>query len=245
MGELYNIIHKKYYIVLLLLLLIPLMFGAGCFFNLPYMNEGEAFAGSALEYCAEMQQLIKNLYFLAVIFIACDAFAGELEEGQLRTALVQVCSRRKLVIRRYLSLCALVTVFHFFFWGINMIVYCLCTAKKHTPIFISNRSGGTYIGIWGGYLEAFFICMAVALCVGLFLRKIYSIVVVYILWFALRYVDKVISLKNILTEFSADYFMDHVRAVSIKDLHVYMLNGLVCIVIVWIGMCIFQHKDII
>ena len=94
MSELYKFWCKKSIRILLLLLVIPLLFGVGYFFDLSYMIEDGEMADNVLAYCAQMQLLIKNIYFLAVIFISCDVFSGEIENGQIRISMVHMYSRK-------------------------------------------------------------------------------------------------------------------------------------------------------
>ena len=105
-GELYKMFHKKYCIALMFLLLIPILFGLGYFFNLSYIIDNEENMSSMLGYCFEMQVDIKYLYFFVVIFLACDMFSAEIEEGQIRTLLVYTASRKKVFLQKYGALCA-------------------------------------------------------------------------------------------------------------------------------------------
>ena len=100
MSELYKFWCKKSIRILLLLLVIPLLFGVGYFFDLSYMIEDGEMADNVLAYCAQMQLLIKNIYFLAVIFISCDVFSGEIENGQIRISMVHMYSRKKLMMEK-------------------------------------------------------------------------------------------------------------------------------------------------
>lgn len=242
--ELYKIIHRKYYIAMILLLILPALFGVGYFFNLPYMMDGDEISGSALGYCAEMQQLIKYFYFLVVIFLSCDAFSGEMEDGQLRMLMVHVNSRKKIFFQKYASLYLVVSLFHVLFWVANIVVYCLCSIKNYRPVIIAENSLAVYAGIFLGYLEAFFVCIAIAFFAGLFLRKLYCLVLVYFMWFILRYADQVVGLKSVSTEFMADYLSGSVNGASMENVLCYLLGLLICIAVMYISIYLYQRKDI-
>lgn len=242
--ELYKIVHKKYYIAMLLLLLLPALFGVGYFFNLPYIMAGDEIAGSALGYCGEMQQLIKYFYFLVVIFLACDAFSGEIEAGQMRTLMVHVSSRKKIVLQKYASLCLAISICHVMFWAFNIIVYYLCNIKNGSPIIWTDKDIRIYVSIFLGYLVTFFSWMAIAFMAGAFLRKIYCLILVYIMWFALRYADKVAGMKSISTEFMADYLSNAPNSEAVAKVLSYMFSFLICVTAIYISICIYRHKDI-
>lgn len=242
--ELYKIIHKKYYAAMLLLLLLPALFGIGYFFDLPYIMEGDEIAGSALSYCGEMQQLIKYFYFLVVIFFACDAFSGEIEAGQIRTLMVHVSSRKKIILQKYLSLCLVVSLCHVAFWVFNIIVYCLSNIKNGSPIIWADKDITINVNIFGGYLVAFFVCMAITFLAGIFLRKLYCLMLVYFIWFALRYADKVAGLRRVSTEFLADYLSNTPDSTAIVNLLCYVLNLFICVAAIYIAICFYRQKDI-
>ncbi len=242
--ELYKMIHKKYYIAIILLLIIPSLFGIGYFFDLSYMMDGTEIADSAFDYCSEMQILIKYFYFLVVIYITCDNFSGEYEEGQLRMLLVHLNSRKKIILQKYGSLCILIFFVHMVFWIFNLGVYCISNIKNNEKILLAKKSMGIYFGIFWGYLEAFFLISAFALFMGLFLRKIYSLVLTYFVWFACRYVDQIINLKDVSTEFLADYLYYNTNNTIRLDSWCYIINAFICGFIIFISIYIFQQKDI-
>lgn len=242
--ELYKIIHKKYYIAMIFLLLLPALFGAGYFFDLPYIMEGDEIAGSAFDYCAQMQQLIKYFYFFVVIFLAVDAFSGEIEAGQLRTIMVHESSRKRIVMQKYSSLCLVVAIFQALFWAFNIVVYCLYNMKNHQEIVIADKNIIVYAGIFLGYLEAFFVCVAIAFLAGLFLRKLYCLVLVYFMWFILRYADQVAGMKGIATEFMADYLIDSPNALLLENILCYLTSLFLCAAAVYTATCFYQYKDI-
>ena len=99
-----------------------------------------------------------------------------------------------------------------------------------------------YIQIFVGYLESFFLCIALAFCTGLFLKKMHNVVLIYILWFFLRYMEEVIGLKDIVVEFTADYLTETASALSV-GWNIFFLNGLIGVIFVLLGICVFQHKD--
>lgn len=242
--ELYKMIHKKYYIAVLLLLLLPALFGVGYFFDLPYMMEGDEIAGSALDYCSKMQQLIKYFYFLVVIFLSCDAFSGEIEGGQLRTLMVHVSSRKKIMLQKYVSLCIMALICHLLFWTFNSIIYCICSIKNGSPVILADKDIRIYAGIFAGYLVAFFVCMAIAFLAGVFLKKLYCLILVYFIWFALRYADQVAGLKGISTEFLADYLSGASNSGATAVVLCYVFSLLLCVIAIYSSICVYRHKDI-
>jgi ABC-type transport system involved in multi-copper enzyme maturation permease subunit len=242
--ELYKMLHKRYYLTLMLLLLIPLLFGIGYFFDLPYMLDDNALASSALDYCADMQTLIKYFYFLVITFFACDALAGEFEEGQLRILVAHVSSRKKILLQKFFALCFLITVFHILFWVFNFVIYYLCNIKNHLEIILLSKKFEVYAGVFWGYLESFYLIIAITLLMGLFLRKIYTLVIIYFVWFAFRYVDQLVSMKNIFPEFMADYLYHATISITSINIWSYMIALLLCFMIMFISICLFRHKDI-
>lgn len=243
MSELYKFFYKKHIRIFLLLLVIPILFGVGCLFDLSYMMEEGEMADSVFAYCSQMQQLIKNIYFLAVIFISCEIFSGEIENGQIRTSLVHMCSRKKLFLKKYFSICFVITIFHCLFWGINALLYCFCMLKENLPIVLRDKSIVVYFQIFSGYLEAFFLCVALAFLVGLFLKKMHSVILLYVLWFSFRYAEEVIGLKNVLVEFTADYLTELPAALPVGG-KPFLFSGLLCIAFIGAGMFFFQQKEL-
>lgn len=242
--ELYKMFHKKYFFSLLLLLVLPLVFGIGWFFRLPYITEGGTFE-SCLDYCANMQELIKYFYFFIVVYLACDCLAGELEEGQLNLEILYVCDRRKVIINKTLAFVSLTCVFHAAFWAFNFAVYCICNIKEQCPIILYQGGLLSYIGIFFGYLEMFFIWGALAMLIGLFFRKIHTFVITYFVWFALRYIDKIITLKNIAPEFMADFLVEKGKlGVSGMQIVPYLIGGGLFVIIEAATLLIFKQRDI-
>jgi len=244
LRELYKMIHKKYYLALILLLLIPVLFGIGSFFDLPYMLEGNDLSNYAFDYCTEMQILIKYFYFLVIIFLACDVFSGELEEGQLRMEIVHVNSRRKILLQKFGALCLLASAFHVLFWAVNFGLYYLCDIKNNTSITVLSKNIEVCAGIFFGYLEAFFICIAITFLFGLFFKKIHTLIIVYFMWFICRYIDQIVSMKNIFPEFMADYLSHETSSVTSINISSHVINLLLAIAILFISIWLFQRKDI-
>lgn len=242
--ELYKMFHKKYYIAMIFLLLIPILFGLGYFFDLSYIIDSEENVSSVLGYCFDMQVDVKYLYFFVVVFLSCDIFSGEIEEGQIRTLLVHMSSRKKIFLQKYEAVCFLLSIFHILFWMFNAGIYCICNIKNDKPIVFSDKPVGIYIGIFLGYLEAFFVCVSVAFFIGIFFRKVYSIIFVYFIWFVCRYINELISLKNISTEFMADYLGNSIGNIDCQEILCYMISLILCIAITYISMYLFKRKDI-
>ncbi|MBA4688096.1 MAG: hypothetical protein H2184_13140 [Candidatus Galacturonibacter soehngenii] len=244
LKELYKIIYKKYYFSLILLLFMPMLFAIGYFLNLPYMVEENNLSTSALDYCAEMQMLIKYAYFLVIIYLSTDAFSGELEGGQLRLVTIHVISRTKIVLQKLSAICLFILVLHILFWLFNFSMYCLGNLKNNIPIVFSSKNIEIYIGIFGGYLVSFYVCSIISFFIGLFMKKIYTLVVVYFIWFVCRYADQIASMKNIFPEFMADYLTE-ISGNTTYQISGYLWSILFFFIILLILIRMFHNKNII
>lgn len=244
LREWYKMLRRKYYLALLLLLLIPFLFGVGNFFHLSYMIEDNHFESSVLDYCAEMQRLVKYFHFCIVIYLASDTFAGERANGQLRLALVHINHRKRLIWQKAGTTSLVILFFHVLFWGFNMAVYCLCCFKNHVPIVFYDKAASIYICTFGGYFVAFMLCIAIAFVLGLYMKKLYVLSITFILWFICRYIDQLLPLNNILPEFTADQLYQSAVHVSAANAISLLSGMIVSCVLFSIGAHLFNQKDI-
>ncbi len=242
--ELYKMYRKKYFISLFLLLILPFLFGAGTFFHLPYMTSGDISA-SALDYCAEMQELVKFFYFLIAVYLASDFFAGEREDGQLCMGILYTCNRRKFLCGKIAAYSVLMFIFQLIFWVFNMAMYFICTIKEAGPVLLHSRVIKAYLEMFSGYLEAAVLYGTIAILAGLFFKKIHTVILVYFTWLGFRYINELAGLKQILPEFYADFLLEHgiPSGRGIPEMS-FIVGAIIIIVIVFSALHIFERKDI-
>ncbi|MCB6414241.1 hypothetical protein LI221_04035 [Faecalimonas umbilicata] len=242
--ELYKMYHRKYFLAWCFLMLLPFLFGIGTIFHLPYMV-GESSFPSAFDYCADMQELVKYFYFLVAVYLAGNLFAGEREEGQLQISMVLIGNRKKIIIAKILSYASLLFLFQLAFWLVNFFLYYLGNIGSSTFHIMQKGCFISYAGMFFGYWEMLVLCGVAAILAGMYLKQIHTIVIVYFVWFALRYANELVDLKGIFPEFYADYLMEHL-SVTGGEIAVssFVISGILCILLSYAAILLFNKKDI-
>ena len=144
--ELIKLYHKRTTLLLLLLFLVPALFGIGMAAGLSFFVSDGSDGGvaavanglSGMGFTVDMLGQSKYILFLVVIILAAISFSGELENGQMKSAVTRICSRVKILTAKYVALLIVVsmTLLLFVFWSLLLYMsFVIHTSYANGQIF--------------------------------------------------------------------------------------------------------------
>lgn len=146
---------------------------------------------------------------------------------------------------KIMAYAVLIFLFQLVFWLFNIAVYSACSMKDMGTVIVQSYFFKTYLEIFFGYWEMALLFAAIAILAGLYLKKIYTIILVYFVWLGLRYVNELISLKQVFPEFYADFLLENgnTYGVGIYEMS-FIVGGVLFIAIMFQVLYLFGHRDI-
>jgi len=250
--ELIKLYHKKSSLLLLLLLALPLFFGIGMMFGASFFVSDGSEGGvdavssglSAIEFSANMLGQAKYVLFLVVIILAAISFAGEIENGQIKSEITRICARWKILLSKYFAL-IIVT-------ALALIVFLLWTILIYYSMLRGSAySNGTFWGAYGAaqikYMVFMFIGAAVSIAstfiLGLKLKTFPCFALSYILWFVSLYTDFFEQIKMLIPINIPDVILERASE-GFSTLPYTGLFLAYCLVILILSAFIFERMDI-
>lgn len=245
--EITKLFKKKSTLLLLLNFIIPLLYGIGAFAGASFIivDDVEAVATglSAMEFSVNMLGNVKYILFMTVIILAAVSFSGELENGQMKSAILRICSRTRILLAKYLSLLlfALVSLLLFIAWA--LVVYY--TLFVHSA-YASGLFSGEALADQLYYMLFTYIGMAVVSAFTILLgtkgRVFFSFALSYILWFASLYSDFFSGIKLYITYNWPDHIIETQDSAQAMP-YACTFAGY-CVALIIMSVIIFRRKDI-
>lgn len=218
--ELYKMFRRHYFFILASALIIPICFFIADFLQSDSLIKSNSGYQTLAEFCSDMQQTVKYIYYFAVVYIGADIFAGEVENGQIKLEILRR-GRETIVKHKLIAACLFVLIFHILFWILNgifwMIEYKSCMSGfADSELFIYS------ICSFMGYYVTFCSLLILSCLIGCYCKKVITVIATYMLWFIVRYVNAVIPMDKVLPEFVADKFINGIMPVYIRSFAVYI-----------------------
>ncbi|WP_310604760.1 hypothetical protein [Anaerosporobacter sp.] len=204
--ELAKLYHKKLSLLLLLFLIPAILFGVGMSMGLSFFVSDGSSGVNAVEmslsgmgFAVDMLEQSKYIIFLVIIILAAFSLAGELENGQIKSEIIRICNRRKILIAKFVALLILV-------YGV--IILSLLWSLLIYAVFVRNTkfaSGVLYDGLIAVHMRyvGFMIlgiatAIATTFLLGTKIKTFPCFAMSYIVWFASLYTDFIEKVKLLI-----------------------------------------------
>ena len=205
--ELVKLRHKRTTLLLLLLFVPSVLFGVGMSLGLSFfVSDGggggvDAVGGSlsGLGFAVSMIEQGEFILFLVVIILAALSLAGEWENGQIKSEILRVCGRGKILLAKYIALLACVcgTLLLSILW--SFLIYALLLRGTG---FASGLLFDSMAPAQLGYI--LFTTLGIAtvtaftFLLGTRMKCFPGFAISYILWFASLYTDFMGKVKYLI-----------------------------------------------
>lgn len=217
--ELVKLRHKRTTLLLLLLFAPAVLFGAGMSLGLSFFVSDGTEGGvdaveramSGLGFAVNMMEQSEFILFLVVIILAALSLAGELENGQLKSELIRVCGRGKVMLAKFIALLLYVygALLLCMLW--SLLIYALLLGGTD---FANGLLFDEMAAAQGGYILFSLLGIAVVtaftLLLGTRVKYFPCFAVSYILWFASLYTDFMGELKYFIPYNMPGYVLETV-----------------------------------
>lgn len=196
--------HKRLSLLLLLFLIPPVLFGVGMFLSVSFFVSDGGTGGvdavgvslSGLGFAVNMMEQSKYIIFLVVIILAAASLSGELENGQMKSEIIRICSRSRIVGAKYTALLMLVfgAIILSLLWSI--LIYSMFVRNT---VFASGQIFDELSAVHVGYIVFSMLGIGTAVSVtfllGTKMKTFPCFAVSYILWFVSLYTDFIENMK--------------------------------------------------
>jgi len=250
--ELIKLYHKRISLLLFLFFVPAVLFGGGMALGLSFFvsdggNGGVNAVGASLTgmgFAVNMLEQSKYIIFLVIIILAATSMAGELENGQIKSEIMKICSRSKIIIAKYVALFLLVcgVILVSLLW--SLFIYVLCVRENVLASgFMYDELLMEQIGYVLFTMLGVALAMAVTFLFGTKLKTFPCFAVSYIFWFISLYSDFIEKVKLLIPYNMPNYLLENIKAefnsIPYAGLYVgYCLSFLVC------ACLIFKLSDI-
>lgn len=219
--EFTKLLRKRISLLLLLFFVPAVLFGIGMLLGLSFfVSDGGGGGVDAVEkslsgigFAVTMMEQSKYIIFLVIIILAAFTLSGELENGQLKSEIIRICSRSKIVVAKYVALFTLIfgAILLSLFW--SLLIYVVLVSKTEFA------NGLLYDGLAQaqiGYI-AFTILgigtgLAVTFLLGVKLKTFPCFAISYIVWFASLYTDFMGKIKLLIPYNMPNHYLEHAGA---------------------------------
>lgn len=246
--ELIKLLHKRTTLLVFLNFLIPLFFGIGMLCGLTFYVAEDVYAVSsglsALGFTVDMLGKSKYILYFVAIIISAISFAGELEKGQMKSEVLRICSRFKILIAKYTALLIALAIMVILFVLWSMIVYYLLlrngaySSGEFTGPFVREQLYSLLFTFLGTAVAT-----AITILLGVKLKMFSCFTIAYIIWFVGLYTDFFGRLRLLIPYNLPEYTLEQAgQAMSFMP---YVLLFIAyCCVLIAVSVIVFQRMDI-
>ncbi len=245
--EFVKLVTKRISLLLFLFLIPSTLFGIGMACGLSFfVSDGGGGGVNAVEtslsgmgFAVNMMEQSKYIIFLVIIILAASILSGELENGQIKSEIIRICSRSKIVVAKYIVLLGAVysvTILSLF-WA--LLVYVILV--KNTP-FASGLIFDELIEAHLGYILFTMLGMATTISItflfGVKLKTFPCFAISYILWFTSLYTDFMEKIKLVIPYNMPVFLLENAGMVSqtIPYAGLYMGYCLIFVILSCVGL---------
>ncbi len=239
--EFVKIMHKRNSLLLLLLFVPTVLFGIGMTLGLSFfVSDGggggvDAVASSlsGIGFAVNMMEQSKYIIFLVIIILAASTLSGELENGQMKSEILRVCNRNKIVIAKYISMLIVIygAILLSLLW--SLLIYAMfVSGTEYASGLLFDELVLAHIGYILFMILGVSTAISVTFLFGVRLKMFPCFAVSYIAWFASLYTDFMGNIKLLIPYNMPNYFLDNPE--KIEDIYMYIF--------LYIGYClVFQR----
>lgn len=215
--EFVKLLRKRISFLLLLFFAPAILFGVGMSLGLSFFVADGGGGGvdavakslSGIGFAVNMMEQGKYIVFLVTIILAAFSLSSELENGQIKSELIRVCSRSKIVSAKYLSLFLLITGTFLLSLLWQLLIYAVFVSKtEFASGMLFDELLWAQIGYIGFTLLGIGNGLAVTFLLGMKLKTFPYFSVSYIVWFASQYTDFMGKIKLFIPYNMPSYFLE-------------------------------------
>jgi len=137
--ELFKLLKKRLTLAMLAILFVPAFYTFSAVTDAPLFQMSPS---GALDFAFAQWDLLgmTGLFQVLVSLITVGSFSSEIENGQLRTSVIRLCSRKKIVYAKAISLTFFSILCYFLFAIFSIVCYYIFVI--HTPYATGELAGG-------------------------------------------------------------------------------------------------------
>ena len=208
--EFIKLLRKRISLLLLLFFVPAVLFGIGMLLGLSFfVSDGGGGGVDAVEkslsgigFAVTIMEQSKYIIFLVIIIFAAFTLSGELENGQIKSEIIRICSRSKIVAAKYVALFILIlgAILLSLIW--SLLIYAMFVSKtEFANGLLFDRLAQAQIG----YIAFTILGIATELAVT-FLP---CFAISYIVWFASLYTDFMGKIKLLIPYNMSNHYLEH------------------------------------
>lgn len=214
--EFTKLLRKRISLLLLLFFVPAVLFGIGMLLGLSFFVSDGGGGGvdavnkslSGIGFAVTMMEQGKYIIFLVIIILAAFTLSGELENGQIKSEIIRICSRSKILAAKYAALFTLIfgVILLSLLWSLFIYVVFVSKTEFASGLLYDGQAQIGYIaftvlGIGTG--------LAVTFLLGVKLKTFPCFAVSYIVWFASLYTDFMGKIKLLIPYNMPDHYLEH------------------------------------
>lgn len=250
--EFMKLVRKRISFLLMLFFVPAILFGIGMRLGLSFFVSDGGGGGvdavgkslSGMGFAVNMMEQSKYIMFLVIIILAAFTLSGELENGQIKSEIIRICSRSKIVIAKYIALFMLIlgSVLLSLLW--SLLIYKVFVSKTDFAnglLFDGliqaqiGYVGFTILGIGTG--------LAVTFLFSVKLNTFACFAVSYIVWFASLYTDFMGKVKLLIPYNMPNYYLENI-GVAVNCFAYAALYISYCLAFLTLSVIILQASEI-
>lgn len=250
--EFTKLLRKRISLLLLLFFVPAVLFGIGMMLGLSFfVSDGGSGGVNAVEkslsgigFAVTMMEQSKYIIFLAIIILAAFTLAGELENGQMKSEIIRICSRSKIVAAKYVALLLLVlgTVFLSLFW--SLLIYAVCVSKtEFASGLLFDELAQAQIGYIAFTVLGIGTGLAVTFLIGVRLKTFPCFAISYIVWFASLYTDFMGKIKLLIPYNMPNHYLENADQVGSSLVYAALYIGY-CLIFLILSAIILRISEI-
>lgn len=250
--EFTKLLRQRISLLLLLFFVPAVLFGIGMLLGLSFfVSDGGGGGVDAVEkslsgigFAVTMMEQSKYIVFLVIIILAAFTLSGELENGQIKSEIIRICSRSKIVAAKYVALFTLIFVAILLSWLWSLIIYAILVSKTE---FANGLLFDGLVQAQIGYI-AFTILgigtgLAVTFLLGVKLKTFPCFAISYIVWFASLYTDFMGKIKLLIPYNMPNHYLENAGAAGSGFAYAVLYIGY-CMAFLALSAIILQASEI-
>lgn len=248
-AEFAKLIYKRSSLLLLLLFIPTILFGVGMSLGLSFFVSDGSGGGveavgtslSGIAFAVNMMEQSKYIIFLVIIILAASTLSGELENGQMKSEIIRICSRAKIITAKFFSL--LSVVYGAFLLSLlwSLLIYAVFVSKtEYASGLLVDELVSAHIGYIFFMILGISVTISVTFLFGVKLKMFPCFASSYIIWFASLYTDFMGNIKLLIPYNMPNYFWESVG--NVDDVFWYVLLYIGYCIVFQIVSCIVLNK---
>lgn len=219
--EFIKLLRKRISLLLLLFFVPAVLFGIGMLLGLSFfVSDGGGGGVDAVEkslsgigFAVTIMEQSKYINSLISIILAAFTLSGELENGQIKSEIIRICSRSKIVAAKYVALFILIlgAILLSLIW--SLLIYAMFVSKtEFANGLLFDRLAQTQIGYIAFTILGIATELAVTFLLGVKLKTFPCFAISYIVWFASLYTDFMGKIKLLIPYNMPNHYLEHTGA---------------------------------